>query len=101
MIAVIESGSKQYLVEAGQTIRTELVSEEKEITFEPLLVIDGDAVKIGTPNVSGAKVVASIAAADEKADKINVLKFKAKKRQKTMQGHRQHYTLLKIESITI
>jgi len=100
MLAVIETGSKQYLVEPGQTIRTELVDGDKEITFEALLVIDGDAVKIGTPIVAGAKVVATIEAADEKADKIHVLKFKPKKREKTLRGHRQHYTLLKIKTIT-
>ncbi|MCC7543264.1 50S ribosomal protein L21 [bacterium] len=100
MLAVIETGSKQYLVEPGQTIRTELVSGEKEIVFEPLMVIDGDDVKIGTPKVAGAKVVAIIEAADEKADKVRVLKFKAKKREKTLRGHRQHYSLLKIAAIT-
>lgn len=100
MLAVIETGSKQYLVEPGQTIRTELVSGDKEIVFEPLMVIDGDDVKIGSPIVPGAKVVASIEAADEKADKVQVLKFKAKKREKTLRGHRQHYSLLKITAIT-
>ncbi len=100
MLAVIETGSKQYLVEPGQTIRTELVSSDKEIVFEPLMVIDGDDVKIGSPIVAGAKVVASIEAADEKADKVRVLKFKAKKREKTLRGHRQHYSLLKITAIT-
>ncbi len=100
MLAVIEAGSKQYLVEPGQTIRTELVSGEKEMVFEPLLVIDGDKVSIGTPNVAGAKVTASIELADEKADKVKVLKFKPKKREKTLRGHRQHYSLLKITNIT-
>ena len=100
MLAVIETGSKQYLVEPGQTIRTELVSGDKEIVFEPLMVIDGDDVKIGSPIVPGAKVVASIEAADEKADKVQVLKFKAKKSEKTLRGHRQHYSLLKITAIT-
>ena len=100
MLAVIETGSKQYLVEPGQTIRTELVSGDKEIVFEPLMVIDGDDVKIGSPIVVGAKVVASIEKADEKADKVRVLKFKAKKREKTLRGHRQHYSLLKITAIT-
>ena len=101
MLAVIESGSKQFLVEPGQTIRTELVgSESSEITFEPLLVIDGDSVHIGTPTVSGAQVVAAVSQADQKADKIHVLKFKPKKRQKTLQGHRQHFSLLTIQTIS-
>lgn len=103
MLAVIETGSKQYLVEPGQTIRTELLGSdqaESKITFEPLLVIDGDNVHIGTPAVTGAKVVADIVSADEKADKVAVLKYKPKKRIKTLRGHRQHYSLLTIQTIT-
>ena len=100
MIAVIESGSKQYLVEPGQTIRTELVGDGvTTLEFEPLMVIDGDKVEVGTPRVAGTIVKASVAAEELKGDKIRVLKYKAKKRQKTMQGHRQRYSVLTIESI--
>lgn len=99
MLAVIQAGTKQYLVEQGQTIKTELVGDEKEVTFEPLLIIDGDDVKIGTPNVAGAKVVATVTEPDVKQDKVMVLKYKAKKRQKTMHGHRQHLSVLTIKSI--
>lgn len=103
MLAVIETGSKQFLVEPGQTIRTELLGSEQdksEATFEPLLIIDGDNVHIGTPTVSGAKVVAEIKQADVKAEKIAVLKYKPKKREKTLRGHRQHYSLITIQTIT-
>jgi large subunit ribosomal protein L21 len=99
MLAVIQAGTKQYLVEKGQTIKTELVGDDKEVTFEPLLIIDGDDVKIGTPNVAGAKVVATVTEPDVKQDKVMVLKYKAKKRQKTMHGHRQHLSVLTIKSI--
>ncbi|MFO0955658.1 MAG: 50S ribosomal protein L21 [Candidatus Saccharibacteria bacterium] len=99
MLAVIQAGTKQYLVEQGQTIKTELVGDDKEVTFEPLLIIDGDDVKIGTPNVAGAKVVATVTEPDAKQDKVMVLKYKAKKRQKTMHGHRQHLSVLTIKSI--
>ncbi len=99
MLAVIQAGTKQYLVEQGQTIKTELVGDDKEVTFEPLLIIDGDDVKIGTPNVAGAKVVATVTEPDVKQDKVMVLKYKAKKRQKTMHGHRQHLSVLTIKSI--
>lgn len=100
MLAVIQAGNHQYLVEKGQTIETELLGEEKSVTFEPLLVVDGDNVKVGKPHVSGAKVVAKVQAADQQSDKVLVLKYKAKKRQKTMRGHRQHKTVLIIDSIT-
>ncbi|MDQ5943990.1 MAG: large subunit ribosomal protein [Patescibacteria group bacterium] len=100
MLAVIQAGNHQYLVEKGQIIETELLGEEKSVTFEPLLVVDGDNVKVGTPHVTGAKVVASVREADKQSDKVLVLKYKAKKRQKTMHGHRQHKTVLVIDSIT-
>lgn len=100
MLAVIQAGSKQYLVEPGQTIKTELVGESSELTFEPLLVIDGEKVHIGTPHVEGASVVATVTTPDVQADKVMVLKYKAKKRQKTMHGHRQRYSVLEIKTIT-
>lgn len=52
MIAIIESGSKQYMVEKGQTIEVELIKAEKEIEFKPLLIIDGDKVHIGKPTLA-------------------------------------------------
>lgn len=100
MLAVIQAGNHQYLVEKGQTIETELLDDKKEVVFEPLLVIDGDNVKVGTPHVSGAKVTASVKIADKQSDKVLVLKYKPKKRQKSLRGHRQHKTVLVIESIT-
>jgi large subunit ribosomal protein L21 len=100
MLAVIQAGSQQFLVEPGQTITTELLGEDKTVTFEPLMVIDGDNISVGTPSVSGAKVVASVKVADQKTDKVQVLKYKAKKRQKTMHGHRQRQTVLVIDKIT-
>ncbi len=99
MLAVIQAGTRQYLVEPGQIIRTELVGDEKEVTFEPLLLIDGDDVQIGTPSVTGAKVIATVTEADEKQDKVQVLKYKPKKRQKTMHGHRQRLSVLTIKTI--
>ncbi len=99
MLAVIQAGSKQFLVEEGQTIRTEKVGTDQEMVFEPLLVIDGDKVSIGTPKVTGAKVIATVDTEDEKDKKVMVLKYKAKKRQKTMHGHRQHFSVLTITKI--
>lgn len=99
MLAVIESGSKQYLVEKGQTIAVELLSAEKTVKFVPLLVIDGDNVKVGQPTVENAVVTAEISDPDKAGKKISVLKYKPKKRQSTKTGHRQHFTLLTITAI--
>lgn len=98
MQAVIKSGSKQYLVEKGQVLRVELVGEQKKLEFEPLLVIDGDKVSVGTPVVSGSKVHADVVS-EVKGEKIKVLKYKPKKRIKKLTGHRQKYTEIKITDI--
>lgn len=100
MIAVIESGSKQYMVEKGQVIETELLNaEEDTIEFKPLLVIDGDVVQVGKPTVENAVVKAKITEADVKGEKITVLKYKAKKRIKTKTGHRQRMSKITITDI--
>lgn len=101
MQAVIKTGGKQYLVRSGETLEVELVANEKnKLELEPLLVIDGDKVHIGAPIVKGAKVAVEILG-ETKGDKIKVLKFKAKKREHTLTGHRQHYSQIKITNITV
>lgn len=100
MIAVIETGSKQYMVEKGHKIEAELLHSDKDIVeFKPLLVIDGDNIQIGKPNVENASVKAKVIEADVKTDKVKVLKYKAKKRQKTLTGHRQRKTIIEITEI--
>lgn len=99
MLAVIESGSKQFLVEKGQTIAVELLSDQKTVKFTPLLIIDGDDIKVGKPTVENAEVTAEVTDKDVAGKKINVLKYKPKKRQSTRTGHRQHFTNLTITSI--
>lgn len=98
--AVITTGSKQYLVAEGDTIDVELLKQEgKTATFVPLLVIDGNKATIGTPEVKDAKVTAEIVTADEQADKVTSIRYKAKKRVHTVRGHRQRHTRLKISKI--
>ena len=98
--AVILTGSKQYLVSEGDFVDVELLhSTEKNITFEALLVIDGEKTIVGSPNVTGSKVTAEIVDDDHKADKVTAIRYKAKKRVHKIHGHRQHLTKLKISSI--
>ena len=98
--AIIATGGKQYLVVEGETLSVELLKlEGKTASFTPLLVIDGDKVSVGTPEVSGAKVTAEIVEADIQADKVTSIRYKAKKRVHTVRGHRQHQTVLKITKI--
>lgn len=98
--AVITTGGKQYLVAEGETLNVELIKVAgKSVTFEPLLVIDGDTVTVGAPTVAKAAVTAEIVAADQQADKVTSIRYKAKKRVHTVKGHRQHQTILKITKI--
>lgn len=98
--AVIQTGGKQYLVQEGETLQVELVKGEKgKIAFDALLLVDGDKISVGAPTVAKVKVNADIIAEDVQADKVTSIRYKAKKRVKTVRGHRQHQTTLKIVSI--
>jgi len=98
--AVITTGGKQYLVAEGETLNVELVQAEKgKLSFDALLVIDGDKVSVGAPAVDKIKVSADVVAEDVQADKVTSIRYKAKKRVHTVRGHRQHQTTLKITSI--
>ena len=98
--AVIATGGKQYLVAEGETLSVELLKAEKSpVSFDALLVVDGDKVSIGAPAVDKVKVVADVIADDVQADKVTSIRYKAKKRVHTVRGHRQHQTTLKIKSI--
>ena len=98
--AVISTGGKQYLVKEGDTLKVELLnSDKKTAEFEALLIIDGEKVTVGTPIVEKAKVTAEITTADVQADKVTSIRYKAKKRVRTVRGHRQHQTILKITKI--
>jgi len=101
MYAVIETGSKQYRVEAGDTLEVELLTAEKgqEVAFDRvLLVADGDKVKIGQPVVAGAKVTADVV--DRKrGDKVVAFKFRRREGYHRTIGHRQDLTVVRIKAI--
>lgn len=98
--AVIATGGKQYLVSEGETLEVELLSVNKTIDFEPLLIIDGDTVHVGTPVVPRIKVNAEIVDQELKADKVIAIRYKPKKRVHKIRGHRQKLTQIKITKIT-
>jgi large subunit ribosomal protein L21 len=98
--AVIQTGGKQYVVTEGEILEVELLkAEEKTVSFQPLLVIDGASVAVGAPLVDKAKVSAEIVEADKQTDKVTAIRYKAKKRVHKLHGHRQHKTTIKITSI--
>lgn len=98
--AVITTGGKQYIVAKGDVIDVELVGDVKTLSFEPLLVYEGDKPSVGTPTVDGAKVTAKVLETDLQADKVTSIRFKAKKRVNKKKGHRQKYSKLEITGIT-
>jgi len=98
--AVIVTGGKQYLVQEGEIVEVELLhADGKKVSFEPLLVIDGETVTVGTPSVAKVKVSAEVVEEDIKADKVTAIRYKAKKRVHKVHGHRQHHTTIKITAI--
>lgn len=98
--AVIQTGSKQYLVAEGDEISVELIKTDgKTAEFDALLVVDGDTIQVGTPTVAKAKVTVDVVNQDVQADKTTSIRYKAKKRVRTVRGHRQHLTQLKIKKI--
>ena len=101
--AVIATGGKQYVVTEGQTLEIELLSglkeDAKSVDFTPLMVIDGKDVKVGAPEVSGAKVSADIVEKEVLGDKVLAIRYKAKKRVHKIHGHRQYNAHIKITKI--
>lgn len=98
--AVVKVGGKQYVVAEKETLLVDLLPEgTKELTLEPLLVIDGDKTTVGTPVVKGVTVKAKVVEELVKGDKIRVIRYKAKKRVHKENGHRQKYTKIEISSI--
>lgn len=102
MYAVIETGGKQYKVESGSIIYIEKLDcqEESTVDFKVVMVGKEDGIICGTPYVENAKVVGKVLG-NGKSKKITVFTYKPKKSEKRKMGHRQPYTKVQIESITI
>jgi large subunit ribosomal protein L21 len=100
MYAIIKTGGKQYQVEEGKVISVEkLIAEQgDEVTFDDVLLVSGEDVKIGKPNVEGAKVVGVVLEQGKEA-KIRIFKYKAKSNYRRRQGHRQPFTKVQIKKI--
>ena len=103
MYAVMKSGARQYRASAGDTILVEKLSPEvgEQIELDEVLLIANDEeVKIGRPTVEGAKVLATVVA-QEKGPKIQVFKYRPRKRYRRHAGHRQQYTRLRVDEILV
>jgi len=96
--AVIRIKGSQYKVSEGDEILVDKVGDKEEVEPEVLLVRDDKSVKIGVPQVKGAKVILK-KLGEEKGKKIYVIKYKSKSRYRRKIGSRPQYTRLSIESI--
>ena len=107
MYAVIEQGSKQYKVAEGDCLNIDLIDvppDAKAIELDKVLFIsDGKKIKVGTPYLKGAKVIASFkSTAVEsmvKAKKLYPTHFRRRKHSKRRIGHRQKYLKITIDKI--
>ena len=100
MYAVIEAGGKQYRVQEGDVITVEKIKAEvgEAVTFNTLLISAEGEVKVGAPYLN--EVVTGTVVEHGKGQKVIIFKYKAKKDYRKKQGHRQPYTMVKIESLT-
>ena len=102
MYAVIKTGGKQYRVVAGEKLKIEQIPADvgASITLDQVLMVaDGDAVKVGTPMLSGASVSATVLA-QGRGEKIRIFKMRRRKHYQKHQGHRQNYTEIQITGIS-
>ncbi len=100
MYAIIATGGKQYKVSEGDTLEVEKlgVSEGEKVTFDQVLAIGGDELRVGNPTVAGATVEASVVT-EGRGRKVIVYKYKPKKGFHKKNGHRQPFTRVKIDKI--
>ncbi len=102
MYAIIGTGGKQYRVQEGDVITVEKLDVEAgdKIALDKVLLLNnGTELKVGAPYVEGAKVLGEVVE-NGKGKKVIIFKYKAKKDYRKKQGHRQPYTMIKIESLT-
>ncbi|MCF6767765.1 50S ribosomal protein L21 [Thiotrichales bacterium 19S11-10] len=101
MYAVIQTGGKQYKVAEGAMLKVEKIEKGigETVEFDQVLMLStGDELKVGSPHVKGAKVVAEVIE-QARDKKVKIIKFRRRKHHMKQQGHRQYYTALKIKSI--
>jgi large subunit ribosomal protein L21 len=101
MYAVIKTGGKQYKVATGEKIKIEQIAADvgQEITIDQVLAVGSGAdLKVGTPLVTGASVVATVVA-HGRHDKVRIFKMRRRKHYQKRQGHRQNFTEIEIGAV--
>ena len=100
MYAIIVDGGRQYRVEEGMELDVDFrdVEDGSTVTFEKVLAVGGDDLKLGSPTVSGASVTASVVGT-VRDKKLYIQKFRRRKNSRRRTGHRQSHTRVRIDSI--
>lgn len=104
MYAIITDGGRQYKVEKGQVLDIDYRDTAETgdaIQFDRVLAVsDSGQLKLGTPTVTGASVKATVLSL-EKGEKVYIQKFRRRKNYEKRTGHRQKYTRISIDSISV
>jgi len=101
MYAVVKTGGKQYRVSAGEKLKVEQIPADvgAQVTLDQVLMVgEGESVRVGTPNVAGVSVTATVVA-HGRGEKVKIFKMRRRKHYQKHQGHRQNYTELRIDAI--
>ena len=100
MYALMEFKGKQYKAEKGAVLEVDKIDAApgSVVDIDSVLLVSGEKVSVGTPYVEGARVQA-VVEDHKKAKKIIVFKYKSKKDYRRKQGHRQQYSVIKIQDI--
>jgi len=100
--AVIEDSGTQFRVSEGDVLTIdlrELAEDAKEVQFDRVLLIGGETLKIGTPLVEGAKVLAEIVKREVKGPKVFAQRMRRRKSSRRKVGHRQKYVEVRVTKI--
>ena len=102
MYAIVEIHGKQFKVREQDTLYVPYMKDKQaddSVTFDRVLLLGGDDIRVGAPTVEGASVTAKVLG-HVKADKVLVFKKKRRKRYKVTRGHRQRYTQVQIDALS-
>ena len=102
MYAAIKTGGKQYRVTVGEKLKVEQIPADIDSQLDldqVLMIADGDDVTIGNPVIAGAKVTVSVVS-HGRGDKIRIFKMRRRKHYQKHQGHRQNYTVIRVDAIS-
>ncbi len=103
MFAIVNIAGQQFKVSEGQELFVHRLeaTEGDNLSFDEVLLVDKDgSTKVGTPVVKGAKVGVTVIEPLVKGDKVIVFKKKRRKGYRVKKGHRQHFSKIKIDSIS-